>query len=60
MADLHRLAKTHFVCQDAIEAIIVQADHPLQAHELVLPQLRSARSPQHGRLGFDDLVNAVC
>lgn len=31
---LNCLAKTHFICQDAIQIVVVQRHHPLQAFEL--------------------------
>jgi hypothetical protein len=36
---LHSLAQAHLICQDAIQVVVVQGHHPLQAHHLVLPQL---------------------
>jgi hypothetical protein len=35
---LHSLAQTHFVCQDAANTVIVQADQPVEAFQLVLTQ----------------------
>mmetsp|Transcript_8403 Transcript_8403/g.31623 ORF Transcript_8403/g.31623 Transcript_8403/m.31623 type:complete len:278 (-) Transcript_8403:245-1078(-) len=43
---LQRLPQTHFVRQDAVDAVVVQADHPVQPLQLVwahLPMLDDAR-----------------
>lgn len=31
---LNCLAETHFICQDAVQIVVVQRHHPLQAFEL--------------------------
>eukprot|EP00968_Pinguiococcus_pyrenoidosus_P021741 scaffold2908_cov257-Pinguiococcus_pyrenoidosus.AAC.2 len=36
---LQRLAESHLVRQDAVDAVLVQANHPVQALKLVWPQL---------------------
>jgi len=33
---LEGLAKTHLVCQDSIESVLVQGDHPVEAVDLVV------------------------
>ena len=57
-ADSNTPQHTH-VCQNAVEVVVVQGDHPLQPDHLVLPQL-SPLGPlqQAGRLG-DGLLYCV-
>ena len=46
---LHCFPEAHLVCEDAVEMVVVQGDHPLQAHQLVLAQI--ARLEHFGLVG---------
>mmetsp|Transcript_16080 Transcript_16080/g.46058 ORF Transcript_16080/g.46058 Transcript_16080/m.46058 type:complete len:408 (-) Transcript_16080:637-1860(-) len=55
--DLHRLAEPHLVGKDAVQVIVVQRNHPLQSHDLILAQLGAIwRTEQLGLLR--DLLRA--
>jgi hypothetical protein len=43
---LHRLAQAHLVSQDAVEPVLPQADHPLDALELVVAQVAGEQRAQ--------------
>lgn len=55
---LDGLSEAHLVCQNAIDACLVQGDHPVEPIQLVVPQLEGAlqrgglgsQSGQHGLL----------
>ncbi len=49
----------HLVSEDAIEVVVVQGHHPLQAHHLVFPQRRARRRHQRFWRLLDDLTHAV-
>ena len=48
---LQRLAKAHLVSEDAVEAMLVQADHPVKALQLVLACRGGARARARARSG---------
>ena len=50
---LDGLAQAHLVGQDAVEVVVVQGDHPLQALQLVCLQVAAL---EHGRLPLDHLL----
>ena len=50
------LAQPHFVCEDAVEAVVVEGDQPLQSHKLVVFELASF---EDAGLFFDFLLDGV-
>lgn len=55
-AHLYRLPQAHLVCQDPVQLVIVQRDHPLEALHLVFSQLAPN---QHPGLLKDGLLHRV-
>ena len=59
LADADRTRAPHFVGEDAVQVVVVQRDHPLEADHLVLTQPRIAGRHQQPRLVHDRLARAV-
>ena len=50
------LAQAHLVCEDAVEAVVVEGDQPLQSNKLVVFELSSF---EDAGLFFDFLLDGV-
>lgn len=50
------LSETHLISKDAVEAVIVEGDQPLQANQLVVLELSSF---EYGGLFLDFLLNCM-
>lgn len=59
MKGTHRLAQAHLVGQDAVEAVVPQADHPAHPLQLVVPQLSLDQRQEDLEIAVNQMISSV-